>query len=378
MTIRLFYSLRWKLLALFVLGFLLSATTLVGIVAAILISQGFGFRLPYDLASELHHMFGWQSVLIVSGIVLFVLYIFLLSRRRLLYLASITKTVQGFAAGQLEERIPVRYNDEMGDLAVNLNTMARQLKTSIEDERRAERTKSELITNVSHDLRTPLTSISGYLGLIEQDKYRDEVELRHYVRIAYEKTKRMQSLIDDLFEYARLSGGGLVLRKSSLDLVELTGQLTAQLQYELGKSGMEIRLLFPERSVMIEADGDKLARVLDNLLANAMNYGKDGVFIDVEVRVEEQWAVLAVANYGAPIPEQDLPHIFERFYRVEKSRSEETGGSGLGLAISKHIVELHGGGIAAASDDKRTVFELRLPLSSASSDGLRNRPGGRI
>ncbi|MEF3306491.1 sensor histidine kinase [Paenibacillus sp. GYB003] len=359
---KLFYSLRWKLVALFVMSLALSALSIVGVIFVIFVTNEMNIRVFYGLARRLSDMFGVPLVLIVSGIAFFVLYIFVLSHRRIVYLMRITEAVQRIADGRFDERIPVRYNDEMGELAANLNKMSEQLKTSIEDERRAERTKSELITNVSHDLRTPLTSISGYLGLIEQDRYRDEIELRHYVHIAYEKSKRLHALIDDLFEYTRLSGGGLSLKKTSLDLVEMIGQLTAQFQYEMRQAGMEIRLSFPQGKAMIEADGDKLARVFDNLLANAVNYGKDGLYIDVSVRLNGKEAVAEVTNYGDPIPPQDLPHIFDRFYRVEKSRSEDTGGSGLGLAIAKQIVELHGGAIRAVSDRSRTVFEVVLPL----------------
>lgn len=362
---KLFYSLRWKIIALFVMSLAFSALSLVGVFFVIFILNELNIRILFDIARELDNMFGAPVVIVVAGIFFFVIYIFVLSRRRILYLVRITRAVQRIANGHFDERIPVRYNDEMGELASNLNKMSEQLKTSIEDERRAERTKSELITNVSHDLRTPLTSIAGYLGLIEQDRYRDEVELRQYVHIAYEKSKRLQALIDDLFEYTRLTGGGLSLKKSELDLVEMIGQLTAQFQYEMRQAGMEIRLSFPKHKVMLQADGDKLARVLDNLLANAVNYGKDGVYIDVAVRIHGKEAIAEVINYGYPIPPQDLPHIFDRFYRVEKSRSEDTGGSGLGLAIAKQIIELHGGSIRAESDRSRTVFEIKLPLGES-------------
>lgn len=362
---RLLYSLRWKLIGLFVLSLGLSGLSLLGALLVVYIAYDFRIPFIYGLARRLNDMFGIPTVLVVTGILFFVIYTFVLSHKRILYLLRITKAVQRIADGHFDERIPVSYNDELGELASNLNKMAEQLKTSIEDERRAERTKSELITNVSHDLRTPLTSISGYLGLIEQDRYRDEVELRHYVHIAYEKSKRLHTLIDDLFEYTRLSGGGLSLRKSSLDLVEMIGQLTAQFQYEMRMAGMEVRLKFPQGKVPIAADGDKLARVFDNLLANSVNYGKDGIYIDVAVRTEGGTAVVELVNYGEPIPPHDLPHIFDRFYRVEKSRSTDTGGSGLGLAIARQIVELHGGTIRAESDRSRTMFEVRLPLKGA-------------
>lgn len=358
---RLFYSIRWKLIGLFVASLALSGFSLLGVIVVLFALSSAGIDFPAQVAVGLRDMFGITALIVVSGFFFFVVYIFVLSHRRVLYLIRITEAVQRIASGGFDERVPVRYNDEMGELAANLNKMSEQLKSSIEEERRAERTKTELITNVSHDLRTPLTSIEGYLGLIEQDRYRDEVELRHYVHIAYEKTKRLHVLIDDLFEYTRLSGSGLPLRKTQLDLVELIGQLAGQFQYEMSRAGMEVRLHVPGRRAMVEADGDKLARVFDNLLANAVRYGKDGIYVDVFVHDSEKEASVEIVNYGEPIPPQDMPYIFDRFYRVEKSRSDDTGGSGLGLAIAKQIVELHGGTIRASSDRSRTVFEVKLP-----------------
>lgn len=359
---KLFHNLRWKLIALFVLSLVLSVFSILGLLFVIWLLYQLNIRFPYEIARELERNFDAPILLFAAGVFFFVLYVFFLTRGRVNYLIRITETVQQIANGRFDHEIPIKYNDELGELAVNLNKMAQQLKHSIEEERRAERTKAELITNVSHDLRTPLTSITGYLGLIEQDRYRDEVELRHYVHVAYEKSKRLNVLIDDLFEYTRLSGGGLPLKKTAVDLVELLGQLTAQLQYEMKMAGMDIRLSFPNTRVMVKADGDKLARVFDNLLNNAVNYGKDGLYLDVNVRVLDQEAAVEVVNYGEPIPPQYVPHIFDRFYRVEQSRSEQTGGSGLGLAIAKQIVELHGGHIRVESDRSRTIFEVRLPL----------------
>jgi signal transduction histidine kinase len=364
---KLFYSLRWKLVALFILSLILSIFSLIGMVFGLWFFERVGFRWPFLVASQLVDMFG-VSILALGGCgFFFVVYIFVFSHRRIVYLVQITKAVQRFAEGKLDQRIEVRYKDEMGDLASNLNKMAEQLQTSIEEERRAERTKSELITNVSHDLRTPLTSIEGYLGLIEQDRYKDEVELRHYVHIAYEKTKRLHVLIDDLFEYTRLSGGSLTLKASHLDLVELIGQIAGQFQHDATQAGMQLRLSFPREKVPVSADGDKLVRVFENLLSNAIHYGKDGIFIDIILRKEKTAAVAQVINYGEPIHPHHLPFIFDRFYRVEQSRSADTGGSGLGLAISKQIVELHGGSIRAESDSNRTLFEVRLPLVQAQT-----------
>lgn len=364
---RLLYTIRWKLLLLFFGSIVLTGVaTLILFLFAIVIYNSGSPAFLYDLLRFVDQTVGAFVVIVVTALVLFPIIFVLLSHRSIRYLAEITRAVQLIANGQFDTRLPVSSKDELGELAENINRMAAQLKTSIEEERRAEQTKNDLITSVSHDLRTPLTSINGYLGLIEQDRYRDEVELRYYVNIAYDKAQRLTVMINDLFEYTRTRGGGIKLRKSEINLVDMLGQLAAHFRYHLEVAGMECRLFFPEERLMIQADGDKLVRVFENLILNGINYGQDGKFIDLRVRRENKEVVVDIINYGEPIPERDLPHIFDRFYRVEKSRSEQTGGSGLGLAIAKTIVELHGGTINVYSDTTRTLFEIRLQLLQAA------------
>lgn len=288
--------------------------------------------------------------------------------RRFRYYGDMISAVRRIAEGRIEATVPVRLKDDFGVLATDMNALIARLRASVEDERRAEQTKNELITNVSHDLRTPLTSILGYLGLIEEDKYRDELELRHYVQIAYAKSQRLHVLINDLFEYTRMRNGGMPLRAVRLNLTELLGQLLTQHRLGLHQAGMSAELHGDRQPVMVDGDPDKLVRVFENLLTNAMRYGQEGKRIDIVVRAEGRDAFAEIVNYGDPIPSADLPFIFDRFYRGDKSRTEEggSGGSGLGLAIAKGIVEQHGGAIAAYSDARSTVFQVRLPQAAAA------------
>ncbi|MCP1306503.1 sensor histidine kinase [Paenibacillus tyrfis] len=279
------------------------------------------------------------------------------------YLIHIIEDVQRIADGDFDHKVPVQSIGELGQLAGNINQVVERLKTSIDEERRAESTKNELITNVSHDLRTPLTSITGYLGLIEQDRYRDEVELRYYVNMAYEESQRLFQLIQDLFEYTRLSNiTGATIQKAPINLVEMMRQLSAQFRLQLQEAGIEQHMTFFESQMLVMADGNKLRRVFENLISNAIKYGSEGKYLEVMGFKEGDEAVIQIINYGDTIPQTDLPHIFDRFYRVEKSRATHTGGSGIGLAIAKSIVELHGGTISASSDEERTVFTVRLNI----------------
>lgn len=349
------------MLYLFGLSALASIMTigLLYLVAIVLYSSDF-FIFP-TLLREILDNFGLPATFVTSSLILFIIYFFALSRSTIRYLMRISQGIEQIAGGNFDSPLPVRGGDELGALADNINKMTVQLKSSIEEERRAEQAKAELVTNVSHDLRTPLTSIVGYLGLIEEDRYRDEVELRHYVQIAYEKSMRLKSMIDDLFEFTRTSGG-MVLRLTPINLTQMLGQLAAQFRLQFEQAEMESHLSLPDHPIIVDADGDKLVRVFENLILNAIQYGRDGRKVDISVWSDNRQAVVEIANYGEPLPAAIIPLIFERFYRAEHSRSHHTGGSGLGLAIAKNIVELHHGAICAASDQGRTAFTVKLPL----------------
>jgi signal transduction histidine kinase len=349
------------MLYLFGLSALASLLTigLLYLAAAVVYSSDL-FIFP-ELLQEILDNFGLPATIVTASLVLFIIYFFALSRSTIRYLMGISHGIERIAEGDFESRLPVKGGDELGALADNINKMTAQLKWSIEEERRAEKAKAELVTNVSHDLRTPLTSIVGYLGLIEEDRYRDEVELRHYVQIAYEKSMRLKTMIDDLFEFTRTSGG-MGLRLSPINLTQMLGQLAAQFRLQFEQAEIESRLSLPDHPIFVDADGDKLVRVFENLIVNAIQYGRDGRQVDISVWGDNGHAIVEIANYGEPLPSAVIPLLFERFYRAEHSRSHNTGGSGLGLAIAKNIVELHHGTISAASDQGRTTFTVKLPL----------------
>ncbi|MFE0558671.1 sensor histidine kinase [Paenibacillus sp. NPDC058910] len=275
------------------------------------------------------------------------------------YLEEIRNGLREIAKGNFDTDIPVQSGSQLGEVAESINQMSRQLHQSILEERNAEKTKNDLITGVSHDLRTPLTSILGFLEVIEEDRYQDEVELRYYVNIAYEKAQNLKKLIDDLFEYTRINNG-LPLDIQKIDMAQFIRQLIEEFVPALEKSGMECKLA-AEEGLIIQADGAQLVRAYENLITNAIRYGDSGKKIDIAVRSDGNQVSISFTNYGDPIPERDLPFIFDRFYRVETSRSKQTGGTGLGLAITKSIVEIQGGEIRVRSDQQRTTFETRFP-----------------
>ncbi|HBG5344270.1 TPA: GHKL domain-containing protein [Clostridioides difficile] len=293
-------------------------------------------------------------------------------------LAIIMDAVNSMEKGDLEKSIDIEYEsnrlrdkkidelDEIDELANKINSIVYKLRNITIEERQAQQTKTDLITNVSHDLRTPLTSIMGYLGLIEEGKYKDEVQLMYYVNIAYEKSKSLNILINDLFELTKMQNNTIRLKKININLVELLSQIVSQLGFYFNKEFMVSRVNFNEEKLIINADPDKLVRAFENLITNAIKYGKDGLYVDIVTEKKENMAVVKVINYGEPIPVLDLPNIFDRFYRVEKSRNRNDGGSGLGLAITKNIINLHDGEITASSDTHKTVFEVQLPIMQSA------------
>ncbi|MFC6653583.1 ATP-binding protein [Paenibacillus rhizoplanae] len=202
----------------------------------------------------------------------------------------------------------------------------------------------------------------GFLEVIEEDRYQDELEMRYYINIAYEKSLTLRRLIDELFEYTRINNG-MPLELSELDIAGLIRQLEEEFVPITENAGMEIRLNMQEGEFKIQADGGLLVRAYENIIANAIQYGKAGRYIDIDIAKDGDVLVVRIQNYGDPIPERDLPFIFDRFYRVERSRSKQTGGTGLGLAIAKSIIDVHGGSITVHSSKKATIFETRLPDS---------------
>lgn len=311
----------------------------------------------------LRNQFSIDFITLSKYIAVFLLFI-KFSMKNVIRLGKIINSIKSMESLEIYDIYSDNKDDYIGRLSKNINNIVSRFKNLREDEKRAQTTKNELITNVSHDLRTPLTSILGYLSLVDEDKYKDEIELRYYINIAYEKAKRLNLLINDLFELTKMNNNYVKLKISDINICELLGQITAQSEYIVKKNNMEIRFKMCKTKMIIEGDGNKLFRVFENLISNSIKYGSEGKYLDVVLEKEENMALIKIINYGEKILSSDLPYIFDRLYRIEKSRNSGIGGSGLGLSISKSIVTLHKGKIRALSDNEKTAFEVRLPLKS--------------
>ncbi len=299
-------------------------------------------------------------VMVLVGIVVFIISFMLLMENIIRYLNDMTKSVRRIAAGDLNEVVKVQGDDELAYIAASLNDMTDKLLDLMEKERDSERSKNELITNVAHDLRTPLTSIIGYMGYLTMKKDLDEETKENYIQMVYAKAKRLEKLIEDLFSFTKLNYGKIAMRVEKVDIVMLINQLLDDFYPSFTQNDLEYELVCKKNSIMINADGNLLARLFDNLINNAIKYGKEGKYIRVFINDAEDHVVVSVVNYGYIIPKEDIKNLFNKFYRVEQSRSTNTGGTGLGLAIVKNIVDMHKGTIEVHSDLDGTEFEVKL------------------
>lgn len=312
-------------------------------------------------------IWSYQRIIIALFVVIDAWVVWWRLRRRyhLYQMNHIIGELHYIAQGHLDHRIPFRLKGSEQHVISSVNALVDSAVKSMDDERKIEKSKDELITNVSHDLRTPLTSIIGYLGLIEDKQYQSEEDILKYTHTAYEKAKQMKNLVEDLFEYTKVQQHGAPVNIMRIDLNQLLEQLTASFELEGQHRGIEISSKVVPNPLMIEADPEKLGRVFNNLVANAFKYGNGASYIRVDARQRADQVEVTVANDGTPIPAQSLDHLFERFYRAEASRSRATGGTGLGLAIVKSIVDLHHGTVTVTSDESETAFVVTLPLKQA-------------
>lgn len=311
-----------------------------------------------------YHLWSWQNIFIIlMGIGdLVVLYWRLIRRYHQMQLRHVILELHYIANGHFDHRINFRVRPELQRVVDSINSLVDSTVNSINEERVIEQSKDELITNVSHDIRTPLTSIIGYLGLLKSGVASPE-DQQKYINIAYTKAEQMKSLANDLFEYSTLKSTNTKLNLARLHIYSMLEQVAAGFELEAEKKGIEIEIEARPKDLTIQADAEKLVRVYNNLISNAFKYGTGATKIKLVANlVNKREVELRVENNGEPIPKDSQKKIFERFYRVETSRNTKTGGTGLGLSITKSVVDLHHGTIRCQSDKNWTSFIIRLPL----------------
>ncbi len=297
---------------------------------------------------------------ITFGILLCVFIFYLLQRKDFQFIDRISEGMKEISSGNLDTIIEVQGDDEFSEMAFRLNSMARSLKKYMEKERESEREKNEFITSIAHDLRTPLTSIMGYLDLVVNNENLAEDKRREYTRISYDKSIKLKQLTEEFFQLTKMGHKEVELNVEQLDIVKLMEQLMNEFYPQFTENKLAFELKTNVEKMQIEGDPNLLVRVFENLISNAIKYGYEGKRVDVMIDGHAEYCNISVVNYGKIIPAEELPLIFQKFYRVEQSRSRQTGGTGLGLAIAKEVVEKHGGSIRVSSDRNGTRFIVKL------------------
>lgn len=304
----------------------------------------------------------FMLVTVIATICFFIIYFLLFIKQIVKDMTYISDRIIDIADGKSDEKIIIERQDEIGEIAGRINEMTEQINQLITSERDALQSNKDLIACVAHDLRTPITSVKGYLDLALDTKHYDLEQRQKYVRIAQTKANRLEYLIHDLFNYTKLTSGEITLHRSKIDLVQLVEQMMEEFYPLFQEEELECTTKYNISYLEMNMDGELIARAVQNLLSNAIKYGKDGKHVYVELECLEQEVQIRVTNYGLVIPEESIKHLFDKFYRVERSRNVKTGGTGLGLNIAQEIVHLHGGRIQVTSGASGTCFTIALPL----------------
>lgn len=292
-------------------------------------------------------------ILLIIGIIYLLVYV------KVKYIKKIANGVEVLSLGDLTYNIEEKGIDELNFLANKINNMSRNLKNMIDKEKEEERLKYELITNISHDLRTPLTSLIGYLQLI--DKKNDE-DIKKYTKVSLENANRLKKLIDDLFEYSKLESKDFKLNRSKVNVVEIIDQCLGELELESKSVNISFIKEFLEEEIILNIDPDKIARVFQNIFINSIKYSKEKTKVRIKIVQRDNKIEFLVTNQYKYLDKNKLDRIFDRFYRGDSSRSLKTEGSGLGLAIVKSIVTLHKGEVFIKHDEIKESLEIHVVL----------------
>ena len=319
------------------------------------------FTKDYDAALNLYQRFvrnymNWYVLLAIVAVFLVVLRIYLKGFTK--YFNEINRGIDALTDENAED---VVLSPELAAIEKKINYMKHTLKQRKLQTELAEQRKNDLVVYLAHDLKTPLTSVIGYLTLLRDESKISEELKEKYLSISLEKAERLEDLINEFFEITRFNLSNITLEYSRVNLTRLLEQLTYEFKPMLLEKNLTCELeIAPD--TMVKCDANKMQRVFDNLLRNAVNYSFDDGTIHISAVQNENYLVIKFTNCGNTIPQEKLERIFEQFYRLDAARSSRNGGAGLGLAIAKEIVELHKGTITAKSDNEVTEFEVTIPI----------------
>lgn len=319
------------------------------------------FTKDYDAALNLYQRFvrnymNWYVLLAIVAVFLVVLRIYLKGFTK--YFNEINRGIDALIDENAED---VVLSPELAAIEKKINYMKHTLEQRKLQTELAEQRKNDLVVYLAHDLKTPLTSVIGYLTLLRDESKISEELKEKYLSISLEKAERLEDLINEFFEITRFNLSNITLEYSRVNLTRLLEQLTYEFKPMLLEKNLTCELeIAPD--TMMKCDANKMQRVFDNLLRNAVNYSFDDGTIHIAVTQNDNHMIIKFTNCGNTIPQEKLERIFEQFYRLDAARSSRNGGAGLGLAIAKEIVGLHKGTITAKSDNEVTEFEVTIPI----------------
>ena len=326
------------------------------ILAALSVGVGtIGWFIGFLFGSTLL-LFLFGPILSLTIVILYVYYLI----KKLAYLSYIMEGTERIKGGDIHYKLDIIDDDNFSNLAENINNIGEGLDKAIYNQLKSERLKSELITNVSHDLKTPLTSIINYIELIKKEEDIKPEHIKDYVNVLDSKSKRLKVLIEDLFEASKASSGNLELNMEKIDITQLLRQAIGEMEEKLSKANLDLKLRVPEEKTYIMADGKKLYRVLENLLSNISKYSLDNTRVYIDIIEEDDKVKLTMKNISSYELNFDPEEIMERFKRADESRNTE--GSGLGLAIARDLVNAQGGRFEIDIDGDlfKSVVEFNL------------------
>ncbi|GAA0745568.1 HAMP domain-containing sensor histidine kinase [Clostridium oceanicum] len=295
-------------------------------------------------------------------IIIFIIIISIFIRPKLKYIKEICHGLNEVAKGNLKYRIREKGKDELQLIAFNINNMSEELERKIKNERKIEKSKQDLITNVAHDLRTPLTNIIGYVEIIKERGYKNKNELLKYIGIISNKSESLRKLTNDLFIYTKLSSGSITLNITRFSINELIEQVIDEYIDLFENNNLKLKEDLIDENIIINGDADKIARLFNNLFTNAIKYSIKPSDVNLKLIKEGEKVIISISNKCNSLEGEDINNLFERFYIADKSRSKDKNSSGLGLAISKTIAELHKGKLSADYKNGVITFVLEMKI----------------
>ncbi len=346
---------------------------MISLIIAVTINNSLIFLMKISNAWEwewLRNFFPYFITPLFMGIFIFTF--LALTRRIVKDLINLENGLQIISEGNLKYRVDVRRKDELGRVAYNINLMAERLQQQIEKERELENSKMEMITGISHDLRTPLTSIIGYIELLRTNSFQNQDEYIRFVQNTYNKATHLKKLLDDLFEYTRLTSIETRLDLQKIDVFQLLNQLLFEFEPIAQENGINIVKEIGDSPVTNLIDSEKIARAIDNLLMNALKYSVKPGTIRVLMKSDNKHIKIEVENKGRTLTKEQENKLFERFYKVDHSRSSEgiQTGAGLGLSIARNIIELHGGTLTLNHINNIFKFTVTLPYEGTVANRI--------